>query len=644
MSGSLTITMRRLNAKRSDWRGWICRAAFAGGVAFFSSTAWAQSPLAEFDQGSARPATPVQAPPLAHLGGLGRQGSLAFPQVLSPDDIELYRVAFAAASRGDGQLVNAIVARIKDRRLIGHVEAEYLLSPKTRASFADLARWLQDHADHPDARSIHSLASNRAPKGKLHSLRQPLGHVLPSRSLITDLGPGMEAAAPPARPGLSRKDQTFRDRLKAQIHAAIRAAELDRAEGLLGGGEARRLLTDTEIDHYKTRIAAGLFARDDEKRALSLATSAVQRSGGALPRAHWIAGLAAFSESRFDEAAKHFEALATLPRAHSWEIAAAAFWAGRAHLRDRNFAQVTPWFTLAANHPRTFYGLLAHRALGQKLPFNWDGPAVGTEDLAALKQTPNGARAIMLILVGQPVRAEAELARFAVGANRETRGTLFAVALRSNMVGLATRLGHGLADSDGRRFEATAYPIPPWQPADGFVVDPALVYAFMRQESRFDARAVSPAGARGLMQLMPGTAAILNGGPVPVAQLHDPVFNLTLGQRYLSQLLQSETVAGDLIRLMASYNAGPQTVVRWKQRRDLRDEDVRDDALLAIETLPSPETRHFITRVLYSYWMYSERMGQPTPSLDSVAEGRWPTYVAPTFLTARANPGYAKDR
>ncbi|MBM3956397.1 MAG: lytic transglycosylase domain-containing protein, partial [Planctomycetes bacterium] len=126
--------------------------------------------------------------------------------------------------------------------------------------------------------------------------------------------------------------------------------------------------------------------------------------------------------------------------------------------------------------------------------------------------------------------------------------------------------------------------------------------------------------------------------------LHDPSFNMTLGQRYLLQLLESEPVGGDLIRLAASYNAGPGTVVRWKQRRDQRDAETREDALLAIETLPSPETRHFITRVLYSYWMYSERMGQPAPSLDAVAQGAWPSYVPPVFLTARATGPNAKDR
>ncbi|MBL8698552.1 MAG: lytic transglycosylase domain-containing protein [Alphaproteobacteria bacterium] len=642
MSGGLTNTSWRPIAQLTDWRGPIRKTAFAVVFALLSSLfAIAPTPgrAADFPSPALADASAV-----AHLGSLGRHGSLPISSLLTDSDIETYRLAFAAAQRGDAPGVNRSLQQIRDRRLVGHVRAELLLSPATKASFADLSQWLQEHADLPDAPAIYALATNRAPKGKVKSLRRPTTEALPGRSLITDLGPGMEAVAPAGRSDLQRKDAAARDGLKAQIHAAIRAAELDRAEGLVLTSASRHLLTEAEIDHYKTRIAAGLFARDDEKRALRLAAAAASRSGAVLPRSHWVAGLAAFGDSRFAEAAQHFESLARLPKASPWEAAAAAFWAGRAHLRARNFEQVTPWLEIAAQHPRSFYGMLAHRALGRTLPFNWDGPSVGLEELVAIRRTPNGMRGLMLLVVGQTSRAEAELARFAAGASGDMQRALFAIALRTNMVGLATRIGRGVLDSDGRRFEATNYPIPPWQPREGFSVDPALVYAFMRQESRFDARAVSPAGARGLMQLMPATAAIVNGGPVSPGQLLDPVLNVTLGDRYIHQLLQTETVGGDLIRLMASYNAGPQTVLKWKQRRDLREEDVRDDALLAIETLPSPETRHFITRVLYSYWMYSERMGQPTPSLDAVAEGRWPTYVAPTSLTARASPPNAKDR
>jgi soluble lytic murein transglycosylase-like protein len=421
----------------------------------------------------------------------------------------------------------------------------------------------------------------------------------------------------------------------------MRAAELDKAEAAVRSAEGRRLLTEAEQDHFLTRIAAGLFARDDEAGALRISREAAARSNA--PRAYWVAGLAAFALEDFASAAGHFEDLARLPRAHAWEVSAAGFWAARSHLRAKRFDRVDPWLEVAAKHPRSFYGLLAIRSLGRGMPFNWEMPETTQEQISALQRHPAGQRGFMLLQAGQQARAEAEFARLAEAAPRDQRTALFAVALRANLSGLAARLGRDSGE-DTRPFDSSAYPIPPWQPSEGFAVDPALVYAFIRQESRFDPRAVSPAGARGLMQLMPRTAAMLNGGPVRSARLHDPSFNMTLGQRYLQQLLESEPVGGDLIRLAASYNAGPGTVVRWKQRRDQRDEETREDALLAIETLPSPETRHFITRVLYSYWMYSERMGQPAPSLDAVAQGAWPSYVPPVSLTARAIGPNAKDR
>jgi soluble lytic murein transglycosylase len=581
---------------------------------------------------------------MLRFGPIGRPDYLTLPRPLAAGDAYLYRTAFEAAARGEREAMERALGGTADRRLQAHVRAEYLLSPASRPGFAELAGWLRDNPRHPSAPAVYALASSQAPKGKLRSLTVPaVASAAPRIAVATDLGPGKDIPAPPGRADLGRKDLAAREKLRARLNNHIRAAELDSAERLLGP-EAGRLLSPAELDYYKLRIAAGLFARDGEERAYDLAAAAAARSGDTQPRAHWVAGLAAFATSRFDLAASHFETLARLPRAHSWEISAAAFWAGRSNLHARKFDAVDPWFEVAAEHPRSFYGLLASRALSRTLPFDWEAPEVEPEQIAELARHPVAQLALMLVQVGQPERAEAEFARLVDTVPDTMRPTIFVVVLRANLPRLASQLGRRLAAGDGRRFEAAAYPVPPWQPSQGFSIDPALIYAFMRQESRFDPHAVSPAGARGLMQIMPKTAAQLHGAPVPVARLHDPVFNITLGQRYIAQLLESETVEGDLIRLAASYNAGPQTVLRWKQRRDLRERDIRDDALLAIETLPSPETRHFITRVLYSYWMYSERLGQPAPSLDAVAEGRWPSYVPPVFLTARASPGNAKDR
>lgn len=635
MLGRRRNTSRRAQAASQIGGTFVLLASLAAMLAILPCASPAQSRAADHD------VTRTDSASMIRLGPFVRPANLSLPQPLEPADAAAYRAAFAAAGRGDQRAASRALERTRDARLVADVRAEYLLSPEATPRAAEFAAWLRDNPDHRDAQAIRAAAVALHPGARLDKpAGQPVRAIAPGAA-INDLGPGKEARMPPGRGDLSRKDVAARDRLRTRLFAALRAAELDKAEAAIRSPEGRRLMTEAEQDHFLTRIAAGLFARDDEAGALRIARGAAARS--AAPRAHWVAGLAAFALDDFGAASGHFEDLARLPGAHAWEVSAAAFWAARSHLRARRFERVDPWLEVAAKHPRSFYGLLAIRSLGRGMPFNWEMPETTQHQIAALQRLPAGQRGFMLLQAGQQSRAEAEFARLAETGSRDQRTALFAVALGANLSGLAARLGRDSGD-DTRPFDSSAYPIPPWQPSEGFALDPALVYAFIRQESRFDPRAVSPAGARGLMQIMPRTAAMLNGGPVRRARLHDPSFNMTLGQRYLLQLLESEPVGGDLIRLAASYNAGPGTVVRWKQRRDQRDAETREDALLAIETLPSPETRHFITRVLYSYWMYSERMGQPAPSLDAVAQGAWPSYVPPVFLTARATGPNAKDR
>jgi soluble lytic murein transglycosylase-like protein len=635
-NGRLNIT-KRTTAEPVDGGAKFYR-AFALGVGLSLSaiaSALAEAPIVHPDEGLLRVA--------ALRNGIDSERYL--PRPLAQADHEAYRAAFGAAEAGDSAGVLRALTGIKDRRLVGHVLAEKLLAETYRAPPAELIAWLQKYPDLPDAATLHALAVSRAPKGQRNAIPKPtLEPTLGSRMTVADLGPGHSPALPAAR-ALAAKDKAQATRVRREVAKLIRAADLTGAEARLDRADARRLLSAAEIDHFRTRIAAGLFARDDEDRAYALAATAANSAHGT-PRAHWVAGLAAFTQQRFSEAATHFEAMARHPRAHGWDIAAGAFWAGRAHFRAQRFEQVNRWFAVAAEHPRTFYGLLAHRALGHDLPFRWQPPEVSSAEIDQLLDEPAGVRALMLVQVGQLDRAEAELSRLAARASPGTTRALLAVASRASLATLSLQLARAAAEFDGAMsYEVQAYPVPPWRPRDGFTVDPALLYAFMRQESRFNPNAVSPAGARGLMQIMPGTAKIVHGAPVTKAKLLDPVFNLTLGQRYIERLLQTEIVEGDLIKLMASYNAGPGTVAKWKQRRELRDDDTRDDALVAIETMPSPETRHFITRVLYSYWMYSARLGQSAPSLDAIAAGRWPSYVAPVgTTTARAVLGDAKAR
>src|SRR5262249_36553437 len=142
-------------------------------------------------------------------------------------------------------------------------------------------------------------------------------------------------------------------------------------------------------------------------------------------------------------------------------------------------------------------------------------------------------------------------------------------------------------------------------------------------ESRFDARAISRSGARGLMQLMPTTAAGVAKQPAlagkNVTRLEDPAFNLELGQRYLQMILKGQS--NNLIALAAAYNSGPANLSRW-----LSTQNSKDDALLFIETIPRAETRTYIKRVMMNLWMYRKRLNEPADGLDEAASGAWPLY------------------
>ncbi len=149
----------------------------------------------------------------------------------------------------------------------------------------------------------------------------------------------------------------------------------------------------------------------------------------------------------------------------------------------------------------------------------------------------------------------------------------------------------------------------------------ALLFAFVQTESRFDPAAESPAGARGLVQLMPKTARSVaeRAGLDPAAlDLFDPVPNLRLGARYVGEML---TAFGGIERLplaVAAYNAGPAAVRRWRRAAPDRPLD------LFVEQIPYEETRKYTKHVLGRFFAYRFVYGGPLPAVAVEAEGRAP--------------------
>jgi soluble lytic murein transglycosylase len=293
--------------------------------------------------------------------------------------------------------------------------------------------------------------------------------------------------------------------------------------------------TDTLVPNRGVRFAPTdarrLFVENRDNDVLALA-----RGPRTDAEARFLGGLAAVRLSQPVVAAELFEAayhVATTPALR----AAGAFWGARVaqHLGDRGRFAV--WMHRAALEGDTFYALIGRRTLGPGIACVAGG-TVGNADVDALMATAQGRRAFALMQVGERRLAEGELRSLWVDTAQD--GLLDqAISLVARAIGFAQLA----SDIDqGPRARPNGFALVKLQPAQGFVVDPPLVYALVRRESNFQPSAVSSSGARGLMQLMPQTAQAVAGAQA--AQLHDPAINLAIGQKYLLTLASDEAIDG----------------------------------------------------------------------------------------------------
>ena len=365
---------------------------------------------------------------------------------------------------------------------------------------------------------------------------------------------------------------------------------------------------------------------DERQTSSATAPSRPSKSARRHAIADWKKGLGAWRQGDYRTALTRFAALAENQRVTDWTAAAGGFWAARAALASGAHQYVTDYLALAAAHPSTFYGLLASRLLGRTIEASWRAAPTDPAEAGRLKGLPSIRRAIALTEARQHQLADREL-RLTIGGDTELAEHALLAAERLGLAATAIRLSRLTADANPSLAQLAAFPLPHWQPEGGFALDRALLYAFMRQESEFYARAKSPRGARGLMQLMPRTASYVGSDRSLNRhnrdKLFEPALNLALGQKYLQHLLVDPTVGGDLMLLAVAYNGGPGNLRKWRAKID-----DGGDPLLFIETIPSRETRNFVERVLANFWIYRMRLGQATPSLDLVAGGSWSPYVS----------------
>ena len=532
------------------------------------------------------------------------------PTVLSTDERDRYRRIFQAQSSRDWATADAEIAKVSDKTLMGYVDAQRLLSPGYTARYEQLAAWLQDYNDHPDAPGIYRLAQARRTPGS--------GDLTPASFVGSTPGSPTFAAART----VTGADAARAAELRARLQQMVDDGGSNAAFTLLDQKETVAVLGGPEVELWRGRVRTRALEADSQ-RGMQVPVDV-----SAPPDANWNAGLSAFTSGNMPEAARRFELVAdALPdRASSWTLAAGAFWAARTNLLAGNPQKFAPYLKRAALHGRTFHGLVAQKMLGMQIVANWNVPAIDRKRTDVLRNDRAGRRALALFQLGASTAAERELFAASLDADPQYIETVMAVAQKAALPALSVRVGNAAWDQRDKitGYDGAMYPLPPWQPAGGFTVDKALVYGFMRQESAFNPKARSFVGAMGLMQLMPTTARLVANKYAPEAaggNPYDPSINISLGQGYIASLLSD--LDNNLVRTVAGYNGGPGNVNRWDNSLN-----ASADPLLYIASIPLNETRDFVQRVLANYWMYQIRLGQPTPSLDQIAAHEWPRYTA----------------
>ena len=545
-------------------------------------------------------------------------------KLFSSNKKDIYQEIFDLQNQGDMKAADVKIKRLSNRVLMGHVLAERYLHPTAyRANFSELQSWMARYSDHPQATRIYKLATLRRPKngGEIEQPKKQ-NNISGNLGAVSKRGKNYKTTKDRSE-AQSQKVKIF----KKDIRRHIKRNEPTMALNILNSDYTVKFIDSVEYDRLRAEISAGYLFVDKLDQALKLSTDSLRRSGQKVPLAGWVKGLVQWQRGQYSSAARAFSSAASSPYSSGWMVSAAGYWASRAHLRSGNVAQVSKWLDLASTYPRTFYGLIATRALGHKTEFDWQVPELTRDHIKHIEQTPYGRRATALIKSNQTSLAEAELRNINI-RSPENRYALMAYVSHYKLPALSMQLGNAMKNKKGGLYDAALYPDTSWLPQSGYKIDRALIHAIVRQESRFRTNAQNPSGATGLMQLMPNTANHISGKNIyhqasGQYQLKNPSVNLELGQSYIHELLNHRAVGQDLLSLAIAYNAGPGNLSKWKRERA----HIKDP-LLFIETIPYHETRAFVERVLSNYWIYRMRFDQDTPSLDAVAEGKWARYAA----------------
>jgi soluble lytic murein transglycosylase len=446
------------------------------------------------------------------------------------------------------------------------------------------------------------LARNAAP-----AVRLELGRSLFSAAKYTDAIRTLEPIARSSAPAMHLIGRSqYRGGQQAAARATFQrvAATFPKAPA---ASEALFTLGDLAQDDADLATARTFFTR-----AVAASPSP---SGAALARMRL--GEMAFTRNNYAEALRIFEAYRANARGSA--LAQASYWAGNAHheLGDSALARQR-WREARRADPMSYYASTAARRLGEN---TWGVPLEPNPAVVALPADAQQTLERIALL------RELELndaAAFEVSRLRQrVRGAdaLYTLAEALNGLGFTTdgiSIGHELRRARpawNLRLLRIIYPLPYrenlFAEARERGVDPYLVAGLIRQESMYKANAISPVGAVGLMQVMPGTGSTLARGAgvarFDKGMLEHPEVNLHLGISFAADLLKQYD--GRLPLVLSAYNAGPTRADRWKSFPEAKSDE------LFTERIPFEETRDYVRIVQNNARIY-EAVYPPAAATD----------------------------
>ena len=477
-------------------------------------------------------------------------------------------------------------------------------------NFADLLT-----ADDHWARAMHLMMHDRA-----SATERLYQFMTPAQKSLAVARNAVSRNAKTAKSLLDNVDASMKTNPLYYFSRAQRARQFelwDDAIAFLNKGKA----TDPDSAEWwyeRQTLTRQLLGQGDPKRAYLAAAGYTDGPEGRVVEARFHAGWIALSFlDDATAAATHFAKMAklsTLPDS----VTQANYWLGRALSKAGEADDAKAAFKVAAEYPTVYYGLLARQELGLK-------PA----ELRAMPEWKDSEAEFNRNEVVQAINL------LVADAEKDKAGALLKTLAEQLKSGgelvLAARLAqtidaHNLAISIADIADKRGMPLDMFSfPKDGLpankvaAADTAAIYAIARQESRFQVNAVSSSGARGLMQLMPGTAretASKIGLAYSASKLtSDPLYNTQLGASYLDG--QLATYDGSLLLAAAAYNAGPGNANKWISAfGDPRSSTV--DPVVWVELIPFQETRKYVQRVFGNYMVYRARLGYEDTDLSKV--------------------------